>query len=99
MIQISAKGNLDRVRDEAARLGMLPPAAGQVRMISLPAGFGEATVAQAAEAPDDEPWTEDAVRAALQARLDAGESRSAAARAVAEQAGWNRRDVYNLDLD
>jgi 16S rRNA (cytidine1402-2'-O)-methyltransferase len=62
---------------------------------------GEITlvIGGATDAPGDEPWTEDAVRDALQARLDSGEARSAAARAVAEQAGWNRRDVYNLDLD
>jgi 16S rRNA (cytidine1402-2'-O)-methyltransferase len=53
----------------------------------------------ALEQADDLPWDEDRVRTALSARLDAGEGRNAAARAVAEQAGWNRRDVYNLDLD
>ena len=53
----------------------------------------------ATDTPRDEPWDADRVRAALQARLDSGDSRTAAARAVAEQAGWNRRDVYNLDLD
>ena len=62
---------------------------------------GEITlvIGGAGNAPDDAPWDADEVREALQARLDAGESRSAAARAVAEQAGWNRRDVYNLELD
>lgn len=61
---------------------------------------GEITlvIGGAGEAPDDAPWDADEVREALQARLDAGESRTSAARAVAEQAGWNRRDVYNLDL-
>lgn len=47
----------------------------------------------------DQPWDEGRVRAALRAQLDAGESHSAAARAVALLAGWKRRDVYNLDLD
>ena len=51
------------------------------------------------EADEDEPWTADAVRAAFQAHMDAGESRSSAARIVAREAGWNRRDVYNLDLN
>ena len=62
---------------------------------------GEITlvIGGAAHTASDEPWDADDVREALQARLDAGESRSAAARAVAEQAGWNRRDVYNLDLE
>jgi len=61
---------------------------------------GEITlvIGGAGNAPDDAPWDADEVREALQARLDAGESRTSAARAVAEQAGWNRRDVYNLDL-
>ena len=62
---------------------------------------GEITlvIGGAAHTASEEPWDEEQVRSALQARLDAGESRSAAARAVAEQAGWNRRDVYNLDLE
>jgi 16S rRNA (cytidine1402-2'-O)-methyltransferase len=50
------------------------------------------------EAAADQPWDEDRVRAALQARLDAGDGRKDAARIVADLAGWNRRDVYNLDL-
>ncbi len=45
------------------------------------------------------PWDEDRVQAALQARLDAGESRKDAARAIAQESGWNRRDVYNLNMD
>lgn len=44
------------------------------------------------------PWSEDAVRAALAGRLAAGESRSAAARAVAKEAGWSKSDVYALDV-
>jgi len=42
-------------------------------------------------------WDESQVRAALAARLARGESRSAAARAVSEESGWPRRDVYHLD--
>ncbi|HLV34162.1 MAG TPA: 16S rRNA (cytidine(1402)-2'-O)-methyltransferase [Spirillospora sp.] len=41
-------------------------------------------------------WDEDRVRAALSERLEAGESLSHAAKAVAAQSGWNRRDVYAL---
>lgn len=41
-------------------------------------------------------WDEDAVRAALHARIEAGESLSQAAKAVAAESGWNRRDVYGL---
>jgi 16S rRNA (cytidine1402-2'-O)-methyltransferase len=51
----------------------------------------------AVESTADQPWDEAQVRAALYERLDAGDSRSAAARAVAQESGWNRRDVYNLD--
>jgi 16S rRNA (cytidine1402-2'-O)-methyltransferase len=43
-----------------------------------------------------EKWQEDRVRAALEERITAGESRKDAARAVAELAGWNKRDVYNM---
>ncbi len=50
------------------------------------------------ETAADQPWDEDRVRAALQDRLEAGAGRKDAARAVADLAGWNRRDVYNLDL-
>jgi 16S rRNA (cytidine1402-2'-O)-methyltransferase len=50
--------------------------------------------AQAAEA-----WDEGRVRAALGARLDAGEPLSSAARAVAAESGWERRAVYNLGKD
>jgi 16S rRNA (cytidine1402-2'-O)-methyltransferase len=47
----------------------------------------------------DQPWEEARVRVALSTRLAAGEPRNAAARAVAQESGWNRRDVYHLDLD
>lgn len=42
-------------------------------------------------------WTEEQVRTALVDHLTRGDSRSAAARAVADKSGWSRRDVYNLD--
>jgi len=45
----------------------------------------------------DVTWTEAQTRAALVERLAQGESRSAAAKAVAAQSGWARRDVYDLD--
>ncbi len=41
-------------------------------------------------------WDESSVRAALKARLDAGESRRDAAKAVAAESGWDRRKVYEL---
>lgn len=43
-------------------------------------------------------WTEEQVRLALIKRLASGESRSTAARAVAELSGWPRRRVYSLDV-
>lgn len=61
---------------------------------------GEITlvIGGAVEQESGEPWDADRVRAALAARLESGEPRNAAARAVAQESGWNRRDVYNLDL-
>ena len=48
---------------------------------------------------EDTPWDADRVRAALHDLITAGESRSSAARTVARDSGWSRRDVYGLDLD
>lgn len=45
---------------------------------------------------DASQWDESRVRAALHDRLNAGESLSSAAKAVAAQSGWNRRAVYAL---
>lgn len=45
------------------------------------------------------PWTDDRVQAELHARMQAGESRSQAAKAVARLSGWKKSDVYALDLD
>ena len=42
-------------------------------------------------------WDETRVRAALRERLDAGDSRSQAAKTVAAQSGWRKGDVYGLD--
>jgi 16S rRNA (cytidine1402-2'-O)-methyltransferase len=44
-------------------------------------------------------WNEEQVRQAMKERLAAGERRSTAAKIVAEQSGWDRRDIYNLQLD
>lgn len=41
-------------------------------------------------------WDAPQVQAALDVRLEAGESLSSAAKAVAVQSGWERRAVYNL---
>jgi 16S rRNA (cytidine1402-2'-O)-methyltransferase len=43
-------------------------------------------------------WDDARVLAAFQARLDAGDSRSQAAKAVAAESGWKRNDVYALEL-
>lgn len=43
-------------------------------------------------------WDAARVRAALRARLEAGETRSAAVKAVARESGWERRAVYDLSL-
>ena len=43
-----------------------------------------------------EKWDEARVREALQARLEAGESRSDAARSIAAESGWERRTIYRL---
>ena len=54
-----------------------------------------------AGAPETAPeiWDEDRVRAALLARLEAGEGLSAAAKALAAETGWDRRAVYQLGID
>ena len=43
-------------------------------------------------------WDENRVRAALQSRLESGESLSSAARAIAAESGWNRRAIYALGV-
>ncbi len=61
---------------------------------------GEITLVIAGAAPQTpEDWDEDRVRAALNARLDAGEPLSSAARAVAAESGWERRAVYALGVE
>lgn len=60
---------------------------------------GEITLLIGGAVADDSPWTEDRVRDALLARLEAGDSRSQAAKAIARESGWNKRDVYALAPD
>ncbi|MBN1426881.1 MAG: 16S rRNA (cytidine(1402)-2'-O)-methyltransferase [Anaerolineae bacterium] len=61
---------------------------------------GEFTLVIAGALPQSEAvWTEEQVRQALAMRLAAGEPRSIAAKAIAEEAGWPRRAVYNLDVE
>ncbi len=60
---------------------------------------GEITLVVAGASPEEaRTWTEDEVRVALAGRLAAGEPRAAAAKAVAQEAGWPRRRVYDLDV-
>jgi 16S rRNA (cytidine1402-2'-O)-methyltransferase len=49
-------------------------------------------------APPEQTWDEARVREVLLGRLDAGESLKNAAKAVAEQSGWERRAVYALGM-
>lgn len=44
-------------------------------------------------------WDADQIRAALISRLAQGDSRKEAAKAVAAEAGWDRRELYRLSLD
>jgi 16S rRNA (cytidine1402-2'-O)-methyltransferase len=44
-------------------------------------------------------WDEEQVRASLQKRIAQGESRSAAAKAIAAESGWRKGDVYGLDIE
>jgi 16S rRNA (cytidine1402-2'-O)-methyltransferase len=46
----------------------------------------------------DEIWDEKRVLIELKSRLEKGEKRSAAVKAVAKRSGWDRREVYNLDI-
>lgn len=45
------------------------------------------------------PWDEDQVREALSARLSQGSSPTEAARDVAAESGWSRREVYRLTME
>jgi 16S rRNA (cytidine1402-2'-O)-methyltransferase len=60
---------------------------------------GEVTLVIAGATTDNQAWTEDKVRVLLQARLDAGEKLNRAAKAVAKESGWHKREVYALAHD
>lgn len=47
---------------------------------------------------EEEKWAAARVCAALQAALQSGESRAKAAKDIARQSGWPRREVYRLEL-
>ena len=59
---------------------------------------GEITLIVGGQATGTAEWDEARVRAALQARLAAGEPRKEAAAAIAKLSGWRKRDVYALSL-
>jgi 16S rRNA (cytidine1402-2'-O)-methyltransferase len=61
---------------------------------------GEITLVIAGAPPEVKTvWDEERVRAVLRERLDADESLTSAAKAIAGESGWERRVVYNLGLD
>lgn len=59
---------------------------------------GEVTLLIAGATAAASHWSEAQVRAALSDRIAAGHSLSAAAKAVARQAGWTKRAVYQLGI-
>ncbi len=60
---------------------------------------GEITLVLGGASANDTMWDEARVRAALKARLEAGESRSAAAKALAQVSGWRKGDIYTLNVE
>ena len=58
---------------------------------------GEITLLIGGQPRGMEVWPEAEVRVALRDRLAAGQRRSEAARQVAAESGWNKRDIYALD--
>ena len=59
---------------------------------------GEITLVIAG-APEAAAWEAGRVRQALHERMAAGDSRSQAARGVAELSGWSRREVYHMAME
>ena len=57
---------------------------------------GEITLVIAGAPPETQRWDENRVITALQRRVDSGESLSQAARALAAESGWNKREIYAL---
>ena len=60
---------------------------------------GEVALVIGGPIADEAVWDEARVQAAVLALLDDGESLSRAAKTVAAQSGWNRRDVYALGIN
>jgi 16S rRNA (cytidine1402-2'-O)-methyltransferase len=57
---------------------------------------GEITLLIGGQLRENQIWTEAQVRSAFGERMAAGESRNAAAKAVAAESGWHKRDIYAL---
>lgn len=60
---------------------------------------GEFTLVVAGAPAEAGVWTEERLRASLQARLEEGESPSQAAAQLARVSGWSRREVYPLAIE
>ncbi len=59
---------------------------------------GEVTLLIAGAPPTESRWPDEQVIIALNGRISAGESLSAAAKAIAREAGWSKSDVYQLGI-
>ncbi len=59
---------------------------------------GEVTLLIAGAPPTESRWPDGQVVIALKERISAGESLSAAAKAIAKEAGWSKSDVYQLGI-
>ena len=59
---------------------------------------GEITVVARGARAEETAWNEIAVRRAMSRLLDQGVRRKEAAARIAEQAGWRKREVYDLSL-
>ena len=59
---------------------------------------GEVTLVISGAPTETATWSADRVKMALRERLEAGESLSSAARAIARRAGWKKNDVYQLGI-
>lgn len=60
---------------------------------------GEIVLVIGGASPQDDTWDSARIQAALSQRLANGESLSTAAKSIAQQSGWNRREVYALGLE
>jgi 16S rRNA (cytidine1402-2'-O)-methyltransferase len=93
--QIAVARELTKLHEEMWR----GPLSGAIARYETVAPRGEITlVIGGAVREESILWSTEAVRAALAEHLASGESRRDAARAVAAESGWSRRDVYGLDL-